>query len=290
MTDAPASGAPAPGGRLSLPRRASLAAAVMLLLAVPLVLLAGPATYRLHLLPLDAAMWGLSKLAFWLAAGAALASVAVIVIHGRHPPHRGVIAGVVVLTFALLALGRIYLMPNERSDLPPVWDAQTDWAHPIAFSPATLAERAAAGAPQVRNDVVIDKGLWAGRTIEQAQRGYYSADKAEYYPLNALKVKQSPADTRAAVMRAVRDQGWTPKPASADGLIEAVHVSRWYGLVSDIAIRVEPEGSGARVDVRSTSRTPAADMGANANRVKDVLDALRLSLRPDGERTPGPLE
>ena len=71
--------------------------------AVPLVLLAGPATYRLHLLPLDAAMWGLSKLAFWLAAGAALASVAVIVIHGRHPPHRGVIVGVVVLTFALLA-------------------------------------------------------------------------------------------------------------------------------------------------------------------------------------------
>jgi uncharacterized protein (DUF1499 family) len=140
--------------------------------------------------------------------------------------------------------------------------------------------------------VVISSGVWAGKTVDEAQRQYYAAGKAEYYALKTMKVPSDPAATRAAALRAIHDQGWTLKPGSDQpGVnIEATNTSRWYGLVSDIVVRVEPDSRGSRIDVRSTSRTATPDMGANANRVKDLLDALKLSLRPEDEKGPGVLE
>jgi uncharacterized protein (DUF1499 family) len=183
-------------------------------------------------------------------------------------------------------------MPDARSDLPPVWDAQTDWVHPIAFSSQTIMEREAAGAAPVLEDVVIASGPWAGKTVDEAQRQYYGAGKAEYYALKTMKVPADPATARAAVLRAIHDQGWRLRPGAdqPDANIEATNTSRWYGLVSDIVVRVEPQPLGARIDVRSTSRTATPDMGANANRVKDLLDALKFTLRPPDEKAPGPLD
>jgi uncharacterized protein (DUF1499 family) len=293
MIEALATGAVAPGrGVLALARRWSLAAAVCLLAAVPLVLLFGPAAYRLKLMSLEAAMWGLSQVALWLCIGALIAAVIVVITHGVQAPRRGVIIGIAVLTFGGLALGRLGLMPDARTDLPPVWDSQTDWAHPIVFSSQTITERESAGAAPVRDDVVISSGVWAGKTVDEAQRQYYAAGKAEYYALKTMKVPSDPAATRAAALRAIHDQGWTLKPGSDQpGVnIEATNTSRWYGLVSDIVVRVEPDSRGSRIDVRSTSRTATPDMGANANRVKDLLDALKLSLRPEDEKGPGVLE
>jgi len=273
-------------------RQWSLLAAIVLMVAVPVLLLFGPAAYRLHLMSLEGSMWSLSHVAMWLSVGAVVASIIVIVTHAMQAPRRGVIIGILVLTFGGLALGRLGLMPDARTDLPPVWDAQTDWAHPIAFSSQTLTERANAGAAPVRDDVVIDHGRWSGKTVDEAQRQYYAAGKAEYYALKTMKVPADPAATRAAVIRAIHDQGWTLKSgAEVPGApIEAVNTSRWYGLVSDIAVRITPDGTGSHIDVRSTSRTPTPDMGANANRVKDLLDALKLSLRPPDEKAPSALE
>ena len=40
-------------------------------------------------------------------------------------------------------------------------------------------------------------------------------------------------------------------------------------------IRVRPEGTGSRVDVRSVSRVGRGDVGANARRIREFLEALR---------------
>jgi uncharacterized protein (DUF1499 family) len=40
-------------------------------------------------------------------------------------------------------------------------------------------------------------------------------------------------------------------------------------------VRVRPEGSGSRVDVRSKSRDGKGDLGANAKRIERFLDAMR---------------
>jgi hypothetical protein len=60
------------------------------------------------------------------------------------------------------------------------------------------------------------------------------------------------------------------------GMIEAAATSQWFGLTSDIAIRVKPAGRlGARLDIRSKSRNGENDMGMNAQIVRDYLKAVQ---------------
>ena len=57
--------------------------------------------------------------------------------------------------------------------------------------------------------------------------------------------------------------------------IEATDRSLWFGIVSDIVIRVRTAGPiGVRIDVRAKSRMGTADMGRNAELVHDFLHAL----------------
>jgi fatty-acyl-CoA synthase len=47
-----------------------------------------------------------------------------------------------------------------------------------------------------------------------------------------------------------------------------------YGLKRDVVVRVKPEGAGARIDVRSVSRTESRDLGANCRQIGKLLSAL----------------
>ena len=61
-----------------------------------------------------------------------------------------------------------------------------------------------------------------------------------------------------------------------DGMIEASLTHFWFGLTSDIAIRVKPAGKiGARLDIRSKSRVGENDMGMNAAIVRDYIKAVQ---------------
>jgi uncharacterized protein (DUF1499 family) len=58
------------------------------------------------------------------------------------------------------------------------------------------------------------------------------------------------------------------------GRIEATDTTRWFGFKDDVVVRLTPWGSGTRVDVRSVSRVGRSDVGTNARRIDDYLDAL----------------
>ncbi|HRD45053.1 MAG TPA: DUF1499 domain-containing protein, partial [Caulobacter sp.] len=58
------------------------------------------------------------------------------------------------------------------------------------------------------------------------------------------------------------------------GRIEATATSLLYGLKSDVIVRVKPQGAGARIDVRSVSRTGQSDLGDNCRRVGKLLSSL----------------
>ena len=60
----------------------------------------------------------------------------------------------------------------------------------------------------------------------------------------------------------------------ADGRIEATDTTRWFGFKDDVVVRVKPEGTGSRVDVRSLSRVGRSDVGKNASRIRAYLTAL----------------
>ncbi|MBC7505868.1 MAG: DUF1499 domain-containing protein, partial [Sandarakinorhabdus sp.] len=59
------------------------------------------------------------------------------------------------------------------------------------------------------------------------------------------------------------------------GRIEATATVPWWGFKDDVVIRLTPAGTGTRVDMRSKSRVGKGDLGVNAKRINDFLDALK---------------
>lgn len=59
------------------------------------------------------------------------------------------------------------------------------------------------------------------------------------------------------------------------GRIEAVSISRVFGFIDDVVVRVQPDGKGSRIDMRSKSRDGKGDLGANAARIESFMLALR---------------
>ncbi|NQW52914.1 MAG: DUF1499 domain-containing protein [Rhodospirillales bacterium] len=63
--------------------------------------------------------------------------------------------------------------------------------------------------------------------------------------------------------------------APADGRLEAIATSPWFGFRDDIVIRIRPQGTGSRVDIRSKSRIGEADLGGNTERVRAFIARLK---------------
>lgn len=286
MTDDPGSGPgltrpdghaqAAPGGAANGLVRARFwvtAAALVLAVGAPLMMLAGPAAWRMGLLDLRASMWGVAVAAQSVSALAGLFAIGAIGLHLVAPPRRGVILGIAALVLSLLVGFRIYAVELQRDSLPPVWDAQTDWSAPVALSPAQLAARGGDAAPLDDGARIAGgRGAWSGRTFAEAQ--------ADAFDLKPLTVNVSVAEATAMVAEAARRNGWTGIVADpAAGRVEGVFESRWYGLKSDLAVRITPEGQGARIDARSASRIAQGDMGANARRIEMLLGDVQFSLR-----------
>ncbi len=51
--------------------------------------------------------------------------------------------------------------------------------------------------------------------------------------------------------------------------------SPWFGFRDDIVVRIRPQGTGSRVDIRSKSRIGEADLGGNVDRVRAFIARLK---------------
>ena len=63
--------------------------------------------------------------------------------------------------------------------------------------------------------------------------------------------------------------------APADGRLEAVATSQWFGFNDDIVVRIRPDGSGSRIDIRSKSRVGNSGLGVNAQRIREFAQRLK---------------
>jgi uncharacterized protein (DUF1499 family) len=115
-------------------------------------------------------------------------------------------------------------------------------------------------------------------TVEYA--GLYAAEQQrdaypDVEPLNVTATAQAAYD---ATMATVLRRKWrvvVDRPPSAgrrDGQIEAVARTPIMGFRDDVAIRVRPNGDGARIDMRSASRYGRHDFGTNAARIRNLLE------------------
>jgi uncharacterized protein (DUF1499 family) len=103
-----------------------------------------------------------------------------------------------------------------------------------------------------------------------------AAEQRKGYPdLKPLLVKTAPGETVQRAIDAARSLGWEIAASdAAAGRIEATDTTAWFGFKDDVVVRIRPEGSGSRVDVRSVSRVGLSDLGANAERIRKFLSKL----------------
>lgn len=252
-----------------------LALGVLLFIVGILLIVGGPALFRLGLVDRDTGRFGMTGIAMYVLIGAVGVGLLGLVWSLVGKVHRGAIVGVLLMVAGGMGAGTLYAQATMKDQLPPINDVQTDWTLPVAFTEKALRDREHDNAIRVRDDAVIPEGNgdWSGLSFAEAQKKFY-------IDIEPLKVKQAPPEATLEAAKAARRLGWDVMMESPpDGMVEAVYHSPWYDLVYDVAVRVVPEGTGSRIDVRSTSRTNDRDMGEAATQLKQLIDEMALQLR-----------
>ena len=149
--------------------------------------------------------------------------------------------------------------------LPPTNDVSTDPASPPAFMFSTKAREARA---------------WAEPPPFSGQAR--AAQREAYPDLETVKVEMDPSEAYRLALGVASDLGWRivdaePPNLAGDGsaLIEATDRSLFFGLVTDIAVRIQPGATRTAIDVRSVSRIGKHDFGANARRIRQFIAGVK---------------
>ena len=212
----------------------------------------------------------LARLAF------SAACVATVIIAAAGPLHRyigldyewavGVFRYGFYVAVAAVALGLATIVPTRPGDrrrgfvaaFPAINDDTTDPASPPAMVVLLPLRR---GAP--------NPAAYPGAAAATLQR-------AAYPDIVPVVLPVPPAEAFKRVDRAAMAMDWDiVARAPADGRLEAIDTSRWFGLRDDIVVRIRAEGAGSRVDIRSKSRVGESDLGVNARRIRAFVERLK---------------
>ena len=227
--------------------------------SVPVVLLAIMVVRAglLELVPALATFGGALALAF-LAILLAFAAFVVIWREGL----RGVGHAVLALGIGIGILAYPAYLATRAYRLPVINDVTTDPIDPPRFEAiARLRSRDS-------NPIA-----YAGLRAAELQR-------AAYPDIEPLLVNVTPQEAYDAALALITRRKWRivdarpPQPGRRDGLIEAVARTPIMGFRDDIVVRIRPSREGARVDIRSASRYGRSDLGANASRVRALIEDI----------------
>ena len=221
--------------------------------AVILLLIAGPGT-RMGFWDFRTG-FGVMRWAVYIGIGAAVVAAGMLLMPSLRQAN-GLALGIALL----LGLGVAFVPWNAMrgaKSVPPIHDISTDTARPPEFV-AVLPLRADASNP----------ATYGGPEIASQQI-------AAYPDLKAYTSALPPAKAFEKALEAARNMGWDVVASDpAAGRIEASDTTRWFGFVDDVVIRVEADGEGSRIDVRSVSRVGKSDVGTNAKRIRAYLAEL----------------
>lgn len=185
-------------------------------------------------------------------------------------PRRGVgaasmIGALVGLLIGLAVAGYPVYMLQVGHGVPPIHDITTDPEHPPAFVAALPYRIGAENSTQ-----------YGGSKLAAEQRQAYPDVKPAEF-------KEPPAKVFDAALATAKAMGWRVIAAvPAEGRIEATDSTFWYHFTDDVVIRVKPDETGTRLDIRSESRVGRSDLGANAHRIVKYLAALKARVGTAG--------
>ncbi|MDE0828604.1 MAG: DUF1499 domain-containing protein [Vicinamibacterales bacterium] len=213
-----------------------------------------PVLHRVGVLPLGPAL--LAVPVGILVSLSALLLAAMVLIGGRPmPAGRAVVLGAALASAVTGLLPVMLALPGLRA--PAIHDITTDTDSPPQFE-AVVALRANA----------LNSLEYGGAEVAAMQQ--------EGYPdLDTLVVGIAPAQLVDHARDVATDMGWEIVAADASaGRLEASDTTFWFGFTDDIVVRARSTAGGTEVDVRSVSRVGVGDLGANARRIRVLLERL----------------
>ena len=166
-----------------------------------------------------------------------------------------------------VALAYALYSDRQAAAAAPIHDLTTDTLDPPQYTDTVKRARARIG---------HSNGL--DLAMEKTPDGRAATDvQHQAYPdILSIPTGLAPSQAFTMALAAAREQHWTISVADPGaGNIEATSETLWFGFVDDIAVRVRPDGAGARIDMRSSSRVRVSDDGSNAARMRAYLSVLR---------------
>jgi uncharacterized protein (DUF1499 family) len=196
---------------------------------------------------------------FYAAAAAIAMALATVMPTRPGERRRGFVAAVLALMIGVAAAWSPAQWLLQARAAPRINDVTTDTARPPAMVVAQQMRKGAANSP-----------AYPGESTAVLQR-------AAYPDIAPIVLTVAPAEAFKRVDRVAMVLGWdVVARAPAEGRLEAVDTTDWFGLENDIVVRVRAEGTtGSRVDIRSKSRVGDSDFGANARRIRAFTEELR---------------
>jgi uncharacterized protein (DUF1499 family) len=222
--------------------RATIAAAVLVLLAGPLM--------AMSILPWQVGLGMFVVAAVLAGIGGLISLIGLLRRRGGLLVVIAAAAGVAAFAVpaAIIAMG---------SSVPPINDITTDTANPPVFIAITAETRGADAAPLAYDP------------------GFAAQQRAAYPDVKPLIVQLPPAEVFPKMLEAAKSMDWAIVASDpATGRIEATAIVPWWGFKDDIVVRMTPDGTGTRIDVRSKSRVGKGDLGVNAERIKAYLGKI----------------
>lgn len=176
--------------------------------------------------------------------------------------HLGIGNVIVAVFWGALALLPAVALYLALASFPPIADVSTDIDDPPIYKLAPFQRVAGmnrAGLPDPAQ-LALQRDAYPDITTRR-----YALGSAQIFRLSR---------------RIATSLGWKivdELPAREDGdmgRVEATAKGLVSGVAADVIIRIYADGTGTRIDLRSSSRTGNFDFGENANRIRDFLTEL----------------
>jgi uncharacterized protein (DUF1499 family) len=145
---------------------------------------------------------------------------------------------------------------------PPIHDITTDTVNPPAFNEVVkLRENA-------------PNGLEYG-SAELPAADLARIQKSAYPEIVPIETSLTVSEAILRAEQVLKEQGLEIISIDMDrGLLEATDTTKWFGFKDDLVVRISEGQRGSRVDVRSVSRVGVSDVGVNAARIQNFLEAF----------------
>jgi hypothetical protein len=201
--------------------------------------------------------WQLGLLLYALGSLLSLLLLAFMAVQSLMPRWRSERPAILKRMLPALPGAVLLILAMQARDVPPIHDISTDTVDPPRFEMALELR------PDDSNPIAFN-----AEVIEQ--------QRAAYPDVTTLQSPRSYASSYNLALLTAKQLGWeiTREDPNA-GFIEAVDSTAIMQFKDDIVIRVRTNAEGSLLDMRSVSRVGISDLGANAKRIRNFMDAFR---------------